>query len=337
LPNSSTLRLIKYVPYDRLGDAPNVIVDGAPNAHTVLTLSHWPHSGTPPELADDLSAQIVFRYLDRPDLRAGADIVSNNHIDEDGLVSVWAMVNPEEAQRRRDLLIDVAAAGDFGTYRDRRAARIAFAISAYAEPDQSPIGAELATLDYPDLVAALFAELLPQLGAICDGIDTRRPLWEAEDAILTESEAGLASGAVTIEEVSGLDLAVVTVPENWEHRRVHRFTQRRTEAIHPMAVHNATTCLRVLVVQGRRYRFHDRYESWVQYVTRRPMPRVDLTPLAARLSELEREGDWHADGADYIAPVLRLRGADESSIDITSFRAELERHLAEAPPAWDPY
>ena len=314
-----------------------MIVDGAATDHTVLTLSHWPHSGTPAELADDLSAQIVFRYLDRPDLKAGADIVSNNHIDEDGLVSVWAMVNPEEAQLRRDLLIDVAAAGDFGTYQDRRAARIAFAISTYADPDQSPLGSELATLEYPDLVVALFDELLPQLGAICDGIDARRTLWEAEDAILTESQAGIASGAVTIDEVRGLDLAVVTVPEHWERRRVHRFTQRRTEVIHPMAVHNATNCLRVLVVQGRRYRFYDRYESWVQYVTRKPMPRVDLTPLAARLSGLEREGNWHADGADYIAPVLRLRGAEESSVDLTSFRGELERHLADAPPAWDPY
>jgi len=92
---------MRYVPYDDLGDAPNVIVDGAPAPSTVLVLSHWPGNRTPAPLKDDLSAQIVFRYLDRPDLRVDAEVVSNNHFDEDGLVSVWAMIHPEEARSRR--------------------------------------------------------------------------------------------------------------------------------------------------------------------------------------------------------------------------------------------
>jgi hypothetical protein len=328
---------MKYVPYQQLGERPHVVVDGAANDHTVLSLSHWPHSGTPAELAADLSAQIVLRYLDRPELHVSADVVSNNHFDEDGLVGVWAMVNPEEAQRRRDLLVDIAAAGDFGTFRDRRAARAAFTISAYADPDQSPLGAGVFALAYPELVWALFDELLPRLGDICDRVDDYRALWEAEDALLAESEAAIASGAATLEELPALDLAVVTIPDELDGRRVHRFTQRRTEAIHPMAVHNATDCLRVLVVQGRRCRFHYRYESWVQYVSRKPLPRVDLTPLATRLSELERHGRWQTDGVDEITPVLQLVEGEETSIDITTFRAELERHLADAPPAWNPY
>jgi hypothetical protein len=191
--------------------------------------------------------------------------------------------------------------------------------------------------DYPELVGVLFDELLPRLGDMCDHLDDYRPLWQAEDAMLTESEAAITSGAATIEELPALDLAVVTLPDELGDRRVHRFTQRRTEAIHPMAVHNATECLRVLVVQGRRCRFHYRYESWVQYVSRKPLPRVDLAPLAARLSERERHGQWRADGVDSITPVLELVGAEETSIDIATVRAELERHLAGAPPAWDPY
>jgi hypothetical protein len=328
---------MKYVPYHLLSERPNVVVDGAANDHTVLALSHWPHSGTPVELAADLSAQIVLRYLDRPERHVSADVVSNNHFDEDGLVGVWAMVNPEDAPRRRDLLVDIAAAGDFGTFRDRRAARAAFTISAYADPDQSPLGTAVFGLDYAALVEVLFDELLPRLGDICDRLDDYRPLWEAEDAVLAESEAAIASGAATVEELPALDLAIVNVPEDLDGRRVHRFTQRRTEAIHPMAVHNATDCLRVLVVQGRRCRFHYRYESWVQYVSRRPLPRVDLAPLAARLSERERDGRWQADGVDGITPVMQLVGAEETSIDITTLRAELERHLAAAPPAWNPY
>src|SRR5262245_23297749 len=103
--------MTRFVPYHELGDRPNVIVDGAANAHTVLTLSHWPASPTPDALRDDLSAQIVFRYLDRPDLRVDTDVVSNNHFDEDGLVGVYSLLFPEDAQRNRELLIGIAAAG----------------------------------------------------------------------------------------------------------------------------------------------------------------------------------------------------------------------------------
>src|SRR5262249_15011767 len=143
---------MRYVAYHRLGDAPNLIVDGAANEHTVLTLSHWPGSRTPAALEDDLSAQIVFHYLDRPDLHVGVEVVSNNHFDEDGLVSVWSVLHPREAQTRRELLLDVAAAGDFGTYSDRRAARVAFVLSAYADPALSPLGPATFDLDHPEQV-----------------------------------------------------------------------------------------------------------------------------------------------------------------------------------------
>src|SRR5438093_6432557 len=110
--------MLRFVPYHELGETPNIVVDGSGNERTRLTLSHWPRSGTPSELKADLSAQIVIRYLERPDLRArneeGVEAVSNNHFDEDGLVGVWALLHPDEALERRELLGDVASAGDFG-------------------------------------------------------------------------------------------------------------------------------------------------------------------------------------------------------------------------------
>ena len=84
-----------YVPYHRLGNIPNIIVDGAANESTLLTLSHWPQSGTPWALKDDLSAQIVFRYLDQPAFHVAVDAVSNNHFDEDGLISLFALLHPD--------------------------------------------------------------------------------------------------------------------------------------------------------------------------------------------------------------------------------------------------
>ena len=58
------------------------------------------------------------------------EAVSNNHFDQDGLVSIYALVAPEEAIARRSFLEDVARAGDFAVCRDRDAARVSMVLSA---------------------------------------------------------------------------------------------------------------------------------------------------------------------------------------------------------------
>jgi hypothetical protein len=123
---------VKYVPYTELSGVPNIVVDGAAQEDTVLTLSHWPGSGSPPEFRADTSTEIVLNYLATaeakkqyaPKVRA----VSNNHFDEDGLCSIWAMLHPKKALAWRDQLIDVATAGDFNTYRRPQAAKVVFTI-----------------------------------------------------------------------------------------------------------------------------------------------------------------------------------------------------------------
>ena len=115
---------MRFAPYHRLEGRPHVVVDGSPTEGTVLDVTHWPGYPPPPELRADLSAQSAFLLLERPDLvPAGVDVVSNNHFDQDGLVSIFALTAPEEATARRPFLQDVAAAGDFATYRYRDAAR----------------------------------------------------------------------------------------------------------------------------------------------------------------------------------------------------------------------
>jgi hypothetical protein len=316
---------MRYVPYDELDGIPNVVVDGARHKDSVLVLSHWPKSGSPPELRDDLSAQIAFRYLDRPDLHVAAEAVSNNHFDQDGLMSVYALVDPDAARARRDRVVDVARMGDFDTYVDRDSARIAWTIAALA--------ADPATGDP-------YAELLPRLTELLDHPEGHRDRWREEDAHLARSEAGVASGEITIEEVPDLDLAVVTVPDSWSPQPAHFFTPVVAQAVHATAVHNATDRCRVLYLRGHRYRLQYRYETWVQH-TAHPPGRIDLTALAAELSDLEPgPGIWAFDGVGTIAPALHLVGAGddpESAIAPEDFRARVSRALATGAVAWDPY
>jgi hypothetical protein len=103
-------------------------------------------------------------------------------------------------------------------------------------------------------------------------------------------------------------------------------------------VHNRTGMLRVATIAGTSYDVALRYETWVQIVSRRPMPRVDLTPLADRLNERETSGGtWDFDGVGAITPSLHLDGAEASSIPPADFLDQLTAFLATAPPAWDPY
>lgn len=319
---------MRYVPYGELDGVPNVVVDGARHPDSVLVLSHWPKSGSPRQLRADLSAQIALAYLDHPELHVDVEAVSNNHFDQDGLMAMYALVDPDAARARRDRAIDVARMGDFDRYLDRDSARVAWTIAELAAQIERQGGDP-------------YAELLPRVDELLDHPERHRDLWVAEDEHLTRSEAAVANGTVTIDERPDLDLAVVTVPEDLEPLPAHFFTPVVAEAVHSAAVHNVTECTRTLYQRGERYFFRYRYETWVQMATRRPPQRVDLTALAAELSA-DEPGDahWVFDDVGGISPTLHLEGGGDdpaSAIDPVSFRDRLARALAGGEPAWDPY
>lgn len=261
--------------------------------------------------------------------------MTNNHFDQDGLVGLHALIDPELSQQHRQLLIDVAAAGDFATYRDRRAARASMTISAYADEARSPIAARLSG-PYDAQCVALYEETLPLLvSMVLDG-EQFRSLWADEDAQLTASEKAIANGIMTIEEVPDVGLAIITIPELEPSRSGHRFAHESFNEVHPMALNNATASLRLLVIHGRRYQFVDRYETWVQFRSRPTLPRADMRPLADQLSERETgSATWTASAPGSLTPTLCV--VEESSLPADLVREMVVSHLRVAPPAWDPY
>ncbi len=329
---------LDFAPYGDLAGAPSVIVDGSPAAGTVLCLSHWPGIDSPPEFAADLSAEMAFSYLGAFDHHGPAEVVSNNHFDQDGLVGVFALVAPAEALARRDLLVEVARAGDFAVTASRTAARVSMVLSAYADPDRSPLRLPA---DYGTATGVLYEELLGRLPEVCDRPERYCELWGEEDATLRASEAVLAAGGVTITEVPDIDLAVVEVPERAPSGGGHRFGGQWVSGLHPMAVHNATGRGALLTVRGRQYELAYRYESWVQYRTRAVRPRVDLAPLAERLTASESAAGgtatWEAQAVSGLTPTLSPAGGEESRLRPADVRTAVEEHLRTAPPAWNPY
>jgi hypothetical protein len=329
---------MRYVPYDAATE-PNVVVDGSPNEATVLTLSHWPGMGAPADLWADTSAEMALRYLDTgADRHEQAEVVTNNHFDQDGLAAMLALVDPVAALERRALLVDLARAGDFATYSSRRAARASMVLAALADRERSPLGPSVFAGDYPELCAALYTEALGIVVELLDHPDRYERLWKDEDDELTATEEAVRAGRIEVRELGDIDLAVVRVDPTLVTRGGHRFASEWDEGLHPMALYAATSCVRVLVAQGDRYHYTDRYETWVQYRSRRLPRRVDLSDLADELTAREPAGaTWEATPPSRLTPQLAVAGTGTSSLPFDDVAAMVERTLRTAPPAWDPY
>ncbi len=316
-----------YSGYEEARSIPNIVVDGSPNEATVLALTHWPGYEVPSGLEGDLSAQIVFRYLDNPCDHPPASVVTTDHFDQDALVCLLALTRPDEAQQHKDLLIDLASAGDFAMYSDRRAARASMVLSKMSE--------EQMNADYAIFTKQLYQTSLSMVMDLLLDPEPYRSLWESEDAELDMCERAIDTGQVSIEEDPELDLAVVTMaPEIGVGG--HRFAGLDHEGMHPMAICNRTACSRLLEIIGNRYIYTDRYESWVQVTSRPIARRRDLRPLAEVLTSMESGGEvWTAAGPGSLTPKLCHTG--QSSIAAEEVEARVKNHLRKQPPAWNPF
>src|SRR5205085_9631941 len=136
------------------------------------------------------------------------------------------------------------------------------ATAALPDPGRSALAPGLLEAPYLERCAGPDAELPGTLRQLVDHLERQRRLWEQEHAALAAGEAALAAGSVTIDEVSDLDLAVVSISASHQARLATRFSSRHDAACHPAAINNATNALRILTVQGQRYELVYRYESW---------------------------------------------------------------------------
>ena len=258
----------------------------------------------------------------------------NDHFDQDGLIGIFAILNPEYALRNRGVLIDIAEAGDFAQFRERRSARISITIAEIAAQITNEEGNR--SKPYPELCGILYATLLGQLKDIIENVEPYRGYWETEDDFLQRTERSIESGFVKIVENSEMRVAIVDIPIELPSDDYHWATIKKHGPVHEMAIHNKTNSTQILYRQGDRYWFQYRYEGWVNFQSRPIIPRVDLTSLNDKLTAMEQNGaKWTFSGASDLVPVLRC--SQESSIPFSVFLELLGNALRTSPVAWNPY
>jgi len=154
-PAITTLALTRswlFVPYgERAPTAsgrPTITCDGRV-AGATLELTHWTDNMTPDLLYADTSTECALNLararLERSEYTDFDDaLVINNHFDTDGVLSIWACLQPSEALDCAPLLASGAAAGDFGEWQTDAGVKLDLAIGAMgAETDDDAAAYDL--------------------------------------------------------------------------------------------------------------------------------------------------------------------------------------------------
>jgi len=121
-----------------------------------LELSHWRPNRTPAEYRAGTSTEICFRFLDNP--RPGSWTAAvNNHVDVEGILSVYALVHSDHALARRQTIIEAAEMGDFWGWGEPPAQRMFQGITHLMRQGGDP--------------QAIYTEALRRIPGLIDGSD----------------------------------------------------------------------------------------------------------------------------------------------------------------------
>lgn len=326
--------VIRFVAFDKLDGIPHIIVDSGETASTELVLSHWPGVQTPVSLKSDLSTGIVMNYLRQGYPHPEVSVVSASHFDVDALVSVYAMVNPEQTMKHWRLWLDVARAGDFRYSRSTIARRLAALCDSWASRDRSPLGAKAFEQPIARVTEMLFQDLLLRLDEICKNLQRYKPLWEEEENSYAQTWEMVKSGLITVEEYDDQELSIIRLSDRLINRLVDQHQSRYFGLSH-FVIHEIARHFTILIGLDRYYQVVQRYESWVQYCSRPIRLRPDFAALVELLNELEGE-KWCYQGVWKLAPMMWLASQQQSKLDESQFISLVCSFLELAPVAWNP-
>jgi hypothetical protein len=249
-------------------------------------------------------------------LTRGIDLVTNNHFDTDGVLSVWTVLTGAKALELRDRLIPAAEAGDFSEFTNEAAVRASIVIqgSDQASPNDeggSPLAVYLAKGEVVDDARA-YELVLPEVERVITQTNDYEQLWRGPWQRIAAAIDSFERGSSTVQEFKESKLSlVVLAPEIFS---ASGFNPTRHAAPYSAISHYAQGEIYLIttpIADGWSYRIDYPYYSWAETIVRPPIARRDLAPLLSRLNELEsnRQGRWKADSTEMTSAVKFLDGA----------------------------
>ena len=289
---------------EHLADVAKLSIDGT--VSNAIHFSHWQGNETPQSVKADTSTEIALNLVGAPnreELTRGIDLVTNNHFDTDGVLSVWTILTGARALEFRDELIAAAEAGDFSELSTEDGVRASIVIQGSDSPTEdsgSPLARQLAGEDVDDDARA-YQLILPHVERVLTRTSEYEALWrDAWDRIAAALDS-FAKGASRVIEDTIAKLSIVTLaPEIFSPSG---FKPTRHSAPFTAISNQASGEIFLIATpfdNGWTYRIDYPYYSWAETVVRPKVRRRNLGPLMAELNELEKSGParWRLDSVE---------------------------------------
>lgn len=300
-----------------LDDVRKLSVDGT--VSNSIHFSHWEGNRTPAAVKADTSTEIALNLISSPErerLTEGIELVTNNHFDTDGVLSVWTMLNNDRALDLREKLIAAAEAGDFSEYSSRDGVRASIVIQGAdanmpGEDAGSPLARQLAGEVVTDDARA-YELVLPEVLRVITRPSDYESLWRDVWQRIEAAMESFAKGESRVEEDDATGLSLITLAPGLYGSQ--GFSPVRHAAPFTAISANARGTLFLIALpmtSGWSYRVDYPYYSWAETVVRPHIERRDFNPLIARLNDLERrnapqenaQGRWALDEREMTSAV----------------------------------
>ncbi len=300
-----------------LDNIPKLSVDGT--VGNSIHFSHWQGNETPAEVKADTSTEIALNLMASPNrdaLTKGIELITNNHFDTDGILSVWTMLNGERALELRDKLIPSAEAGDFSEFTNDNAIRASIAIQGSAQPVTaddagSPLARQLAGGPVDDDAHA-YELVLPEVERLLTRTDEYENLWRGPWQQIETAIDSFERGASTVQEFGDAKLSLITIAR--EVFGPTGFDPARHAAPFTAISHYAKGQMFLIAIPyqtGWAYRIDYPYYSWAETIVRPHIERRNFAPLVSSLNQLESSsaGRWNSDTSE-LSSAVKFTGRD---------------------------
>ena len=302
---------------EALDNVPKLSVDGT--VENSIHFSHWEGNRTPAEVKADTSTEIALNLVASPNRAAltnGIELVTNNHFDTDGALSVWTVLTGERALPYRDLLIAAAEAGDFSEHSSDDGVRVSIAIqgSDQASPNNDT-GSPLARLiagENVDDDARSYELVLPEVEHLLTHINDYESLWREGWASVVAAIESFERRESEVTEFSESRVSLITLaPQLFDGAG---FSPTRHAAPYTAISKFAKGQLFLIAIPtngGWFYRLDYPYYSWAETVVRPHVKRRDLSGVLQLLNSKEsnQDGRWKTDNREMTSAVKFLDSA----------------------------
>jgi hypothetical protein len=301
---------------EALANVPKLSVDGT--VDNSIHFSHWEGNATPEEVKADTSTEIALKLVASPNYAAltnGIEIVTNNHFDTDGVLSVWTMLTGARSLEYRDILISAAEAGDFSEHSSDDGVRVSIAIqgpdqASSNNDDNSPLAGFLAREEVDDEARA-YELVLPEVERLVSNVNAYEELWREGWDRFAAALQSFEQGKSVVSEYSDSGISLVTLaPEAFDSAG---FDPTRHAVPYTAISKFAKGKLFLIAIpasDGWFYRIDYPYYSWAETVVRPRVKRRDFSSALQVLNDTEsnRDGRWRTDDREMTSAVKFIDG-----------------------------